>query len=210
MKKIAALSILVMLCYPVFAGNGLSPIKLGVKAGYTLQNYNIDGALYGFTDKLTSLHSGWQAGIAVKVPLVSFISVKGELLYETSRVSYASGSGKTRHYLRTNRFSVPLLAEARIISLGQFGIHLNAGPVLNLAHNTKMDGAEEITVDALLRRPTLSLAAGGGMSFGRLNIDIRYGYHPRKASADIRYGNTTEKVTVKSAETWTLSAGILF
>ena len=192
------------------AGNNLPVIRWGLKAGVTLQKYDVSGYAFGFEEQLQKTRAGFQGGIMVNFGFTSFpMHVQGELLYETVGYTIDSKSGTSR--LRNNRVFFPVMIGTGLELLDNLVLKAQLGPVFNILSATTVDRTENLSLDNTLMRPTVGLAAGIGLESGNFTADVRYNFYSSERSSEIlNDNNTSSRYTVKQRGLWAFTVGILF
>lgn len=163
MKKILVVSLFFMLTQFSF---GISPINLGLKAGYTSSKITTnldfnDGSVNNF---LVGAFARVNIGNVYIQPEGYFAS-KGGVLKEINGVS--------KETFDFNTVDVPVLLGYKLIKFSTFNLRVNAGPVFSFV--TKKDGTtsgNDFEVDDL-KDKYVGIQYGAGVDFMFLSLDAR-------------------------------------
>jgi hypothetical protein len=175
---------------------------VGAKGGVSLATQDMSG-----TDApSTGMRVGPVAGGFVTLPLVSWLGLQVEGLYESKGAKVSAFGIDTT--LQIDYFEVPLLAR---MTFGEkprrYFVDGGAVPALRLraTARTPFAGAtEDIDVADQVERFDVGVAAGGGMESGRLVFDARYTFGLRNIDADPTAGSRTRN------RAFTVTAGFRF
>lgn len=209
-KAILLLSILLFCCTAYSQQRKLPKTGFGLKGGVALTGYNIDGTVHGFAEQLSSPVTGYYGGIVAFWGFRSLpLNIRGEIIYEVTKLkkTYSWGQETT---IGIMSISFPVMVGTTVNIADIFGLNLHIGPVFNLISQTKLNNEEELGTAELFRKPLVSFAAGAGITFWRLTLDVRYNLYPAGRTVDVPSGKNVEAMTVRTWGSWNFSLGILF
>lgn len=207
MKKLTTIIIALLITTSAMAGNNLPFISFGLKAGFTSNQQSIDLNVLSSVSKFKDNASGFHLGGVARVdfPLLP-IYVQGELLYDWGRYNNFT-IGENTSNVTTNAFSVPVLLGVGIGSTSFLKIRANLGPVFNLVSTAKWSGNNNVNIDNIFRKQTVTWAAGVGLDIFRVMLDIRY----NGTFSKNKIGNIGDLGSINARPTsWTFSLGYLF
>lgn len=211
-KTIFLISVLLFCCLaPSYSQQRKLPkTGFGLKGGVALTGYNIDGAVHGFSEQLSDPVTGYYGGIVAYWGFRSIpLNIRGEIIYEAAKLkkTYSWGQEST---LGITSVSFPVMIGTTVGISDTFGLNLNIGPVFNLISQVKLNGEEQLTTAELFRKPLVGFAAGAGITFWRLTLDVRYNLNPAGRDVEVQSGKNIETMTVRTWGSWNFSLGILF
>lgn len=175
MRKIIAISIVLLLTAPVF-----SQVKFGLKAGVSTTNLTMEtlktitsGSTEYTVDALTEAKYGFHGGAFVRLTLLG-IYLQPELLFTTRTNEYTVTNVTTDASSivkqNFNKIDVPVMLGFK---LGP--VRLNAGPSASLLINSPKDLIDDPDFKSMYSAMTIGYQAGVGIDILKtLTFDLRY------------------------------------
>jgi len=212
MKKALFIFIVFISCNYAYSQNGRFPTTgFGIKGGVALTGYNIEGNVHGFEGQLAKPLTGFYGGITAFWGMKSLpINIRGEIIYEAAKLTKTYSWGGTTT-MNINSFSFPVMTGISLTMLDSFMLNISLGPVLNIMSQAKLNGSEELSTAELFRKPTVSFAAGAGITFWKLTLDVRYNLYPANRNINlVTSSGNIEKTVLKTWGSWNFGIGIIF
>ena len=182
-KKCLLATVIVMtLCTITNRGAAKGPIQFGIKAGIQSQS------IHASKDEVLGMFSadkdfGYQLGFVARVNLPMFY-IQPELVYASHRFTMDMEDNASTK-VKIKNMEVPVLFGWKIAF-----IRLFAGPVFTIMTDTgnKMQNTTT-AINAELSKSVVAYEVGGGVEFGRINVDMRYGGQFKKSELSVIKGD---------------------
>lgn len=207
MKKLTTILLVLLITTSAMAANKLPFISFGLKAGFTSNEQRVDFKTLTSTSEFKKNASGFHVGGVARLdfPLLP-IYVQGELIYDWGKYNNFEFNNSTSS-ITTNSLSVPLLLGVGIGSTSFIKVRANAGPVFNLVSSAKWGGNQNVDIDNIFRKQTVTWTAGLGLDIFRIMIDVRYNGTFKKNEIS----SLGDMASINARPTsWTFSLGYLF
>jgi len=200
-KKILFLSIMLAGASMMFNTMAQGNFALGVKAGYNSSKFRTDNAgeimagdqQYTFSDAKDEAKGGLMLGAFARIKLVNNLSFQPELLY-VKKGGETNFSGEFDNTVNTeyHTWDIPLLAHLKLIDLKAFNIYGVGGPMASFVaseDNKWGDINNYESISENMKNAQWSFQAGGGVEFGKLNLDVRYSWGLGDSSTELERVN---------------------
>lgn len=163
---------LILAIVTVFCAHAASAqFALGVKGGINLNKIHTDeGSLSNNYKESLDTKTGFSAGLFARIG--EGIYLQPELLY-TERNGSIMDIGGTSYDIKVKNVDIPVLVGVKLLDF----LRVNAGPVATLKlkeeHTFLKNVTTTITEDKAFKNATFGYQLGAGLSFGKLDIDVR-------------------------------------
>lgn len=146
-----------------------SNFDFGIKAGLNLNKIRTEGTLNNSWKESLDTKTGFSAGIFARI---------GNTVYLQPEILYTERNGKIEavtgglYDVKFKSLDVPLLVGVKILSF----LRVNAGPVANIKlkeEGSFFDTVKTGTNNDAIKNSTFGYQAGAGLSFGKIDIDVR-------------------------------------
>lgn len=212
MKRVITLLLALLISASAFAGNNKSLpfISFGLKGGFTSNQQKFDVNVITSSAEWKKNASGFNLGAVARVdfPLIP-IYVQGELVYDWGKFNNVNIANliSTNTNVTMNTLSVPVLLGVGIGSTSFIKIRANAGPVFNLVSSAKLSGFNDVNLEHMFSKQTVTWTAGLGIDLFRIMVDVRYNGVFKKN----KISNASDMLSVNTRPTsWTFTVGYLF
>ena len=205
MKKRCLLTtaIALILCGITNNAGAKGPIRFGIKAGIQSQS------LHASKDEVLGVFSadkdfGYQFGFVARINF-PMLYIQPELNYAKHRFTMDMEDGATTK-VKVINIELPILVGWKIAF-----VRLFAGPVFTLMNDTgnKLKNTSA-AINTELAKSLVGYQLGGGVEFGRVNVDMRYGGQFKKPELTVVKGEQQARTYKTSMNQWQLNISYLF
>ncbi|MCD8538656.1 MAG: PorT family protein [Leadbetterella sp.] len=167
MKKL-----ILVLATVFFAHAASAQFGFGIKGGINLNKIHTDeGNLSSNYKESLKTKTGFSAGVFARIG--EGIYLQPELLYTERNGSISDASGSTLYDIKVKNIDIPVLVGFKLVDF----LRINAGPVATLKlkeeHTFLKNVTTTVTEDEAFKNATFGYQLGAGLSFGKLDIDVR-------------------------------------
>jgi len=164
--------------------NAQGSLQFGIKGGLNLSTITVSNGFNGYS---YSTLPNFNAGVFLKVPVVSHFSVQPELYYSGQGFKADDGSGGT-YSEHVNYLQIPVLAKFTT----RTGFFLETGPQVGLKLNAKdKENGVSQDVSSAYNNADFSWVFGAGFKIpmAPVGFDLRYNVGVTNVANDAQYGN---------------------
>ncbi len=164
---------LILAIVTVFCAHAASAqFGFGVKGGINLNKIHTDeGSLSNNYKESLDTKTGFSAGVFARIG--EGIYLQPELLYTERNGSIKDVTGSTTYDIKIKNIDIPVLVGVKLLDF----LRINAGPVATLKlkeeHTFLKNVTTTVTEDEAFKNATFGYQLGAGLSFGKLDIDLR-------------------------------------
>ncbi len=155
-----------------FAQAASAQFGFGIKGGINLNKIHTDeGNLNDNYKESLATKTGFSAGVFARIG--EGVYLQPELLYTERNGELKDASGGTVYDIKVKNLDLPVLVGFKLADF----LRINAGPVATLKlkeeHTFLKNVTTTITEDEAFKNATFGYQLGAGLSFGKLDIDVR-------------------------------------
>ncbi len=156
----------------LFAHAASAQFGFGIKGGINLNKIHTDeGNLSSNYKESLASKTGFSAGLFARIG--GGVYLQPELLYTERNGSIMDDLGGTSYDIKIKNIDVPVLIGFKLADF----LRINAGPVATLKlkeeHTFLKNVATTVTEDEAFKNATFGYQLGAGLSFGKLDVDVR-------------------------------------
>lgn len=202
-RCLQAAAAIMILCGTTNSVYAKGPIQFGIKAGIQSQS------MHASKDDLLGVFSaekdfGYQFGFVARFNL-PMMYIQPELVYASHRFTMNMENDATTK-VKVKNIELPILVGWKIAF-----VRLFAGPVFTLMTDTGNKlGHTSVAINSDLNKSLVAYQLGGGVEFGRINVDMRYGGQFKKAVYTVVKGEQEARSYKTSMNQWQLNVCYLF
>ncbi|MDR1984769.1 MAG: PorT family protein [Prevotellaceae bacterium] len=182
MKKIIIIAITLFIALESDA-----QFKIGVKGGWTFENFNISGSVGKQLKKGNSV--SWDLGIVTQANLAGGLYLQPELLYTSQKIKIKDSSSAKKPKLTYLQVPVNLLYKIKLEAISPF---IEAGPYIGYAISRNDISKKEI------KKTDWGVGVGAGIELLGFQVSAKYNWGLRDISKirDIKWKNNKFNVSV--------------
>lgn len=154
-----------------FAHAASAQFGFGIKGGINLNKIHTDeGNLSGNYKESLKTKTGFSAGVFARIG--EGIYLQPELLYTERNGSLLDAGGSTSYDIKVKNIDIPVLVGVKLLDF----LRVNAGPVATLKlkeEHTFLNAHSVFKEKDAFKNATFGYQLGAGLSFGKLDIDVR-------------------------------------
>ena len=154
-----------------FAHAASAQFGFGIKGGINLNKIHTEGSLNDNYKESLDTKTGFSAGVFARIG--EGVYLQPEILYTERNGSITDFSGATSYDIKVKNIDIPVLVGFKLLDF----LRINAGPVATLKlkeeHTFLKNVTTTVTEDEAFKNATFGYQLGAGLSFGKLDIDVR-------------------------------------
>ena len=202
-QRIYAATAIALFCMTINQLSAIEPIRFGLKAG--IQSQSVKASKQEALGVFSADHDfGYQLGLVARISLPMFY-LQPELTYANHRFTMDLGTDAATK-VKVNNFELPVLVGCKVAF-----VRLFVAPVFTLSNstNSRLKSNSTTALSAEMTKSTLGYQAGGGVEFGHINVDMRYGGQFKKAELSVLKGDQSAVYKTKLNQ-WQINLVYLF